>query len=329
VTRRAWMLLRLALSVALVTASLSACTEPAPPVTPQPKLKMAITIDDVPLHHSLPPDETRLSIAQKVIAALQGSGVPAIGFVNGGFATNQDTRDALDLWASTFPIANHTWTHDNIDKMSVRTYEKRIAQGEPVLQKLSKDGDWRWFRYPFLAEGTDPARRAAVRTFLHDRGYRIAAVTVDSTDYAYNEQYALCVAHTDTDAIAAMEDDLLEAVRANTLASQQMSEALYGRQVPVVALLHLGGLDARVLPRILEMFRVMGYEFVPLAEAQADPAYAADNDPSLPARPQNFELQMQAKGLSRPPTRAPKVDLDTICREDKPRAGSASPSPRP
>src|SRR5258707_7859492 len=50
---------------------------------PGAALRIAITFDDLPAHGPLPPGETRLEVASKIIAALHNAHVPPIyGFVN-------------------------------------------------------------------------------------------------------------------------------------------------------------------------------------------------------------------------------------------------------
>src|SRR6185437_11393208 len=75
--RRAAALLSLALAAALPAAA------PARERSPE----IAITFDDLPVHGPLPAGETRLGIANKIIAALKAAGLKrAYGFANGGFA---------------------------------------------------------------------------------------------------------------------------------------------------------------------------------------------------------------------------------------------------
>jgi hypothetical protein len=50
--------------------------------------------------------------------------------------------------------------------------------------------------------------------------------------------------------------------------------------------MHVGALSARLMPRLIELYRSMGAQFISLPEAQADPAYAEDNNLRLPARSQ-------------------------------------------
>ena len=54
---------------------------------------------------------------------------------------------------------------------------------------------------------------------------------------------------------------------------QQVSQTLYHREIPYVLLLHIGAFDAKMLPRLLQLFRDRGFKFVTLEEAERDPVY--------------------------------------------------------
>ena len=303
-------------AMAMILILLCSCsTQSGRDNPPPPPGVMAVTVDDIPRHGTLPPGMTRLEVHRQMIAALQAEGVSAYGFVNGGPA--QQTPDnvaALELWAAAMPVGNHTWSHANLDEVTTKAYEQEIARNEPVLARLSPDRDWRWFRFPYLAEGTDPGKRAKIRKYLAERGYRIAAVTTDFSDYAYNDPYARCVAKGDDAAIVALENEYLEAAHDDALASQEMAKALYGTDIPQVLLTHVGAFDARMFPRLLKQYREMGFRFVTLEEAQNHPYYAEDNDPSLPGGRTSLESRMYGKDLKPPPKRTPKLDLEAVCK---------------
>ena len=92
-----------------------------PPAAADPQ--MAITFDDLPAHGALPPGETRVAVASKIIAALRDAQVPPIyGFVN-GLPIEQQPADAvvLQAWrAAGFPLGNHTWSHMNRTSIPLR-----------------------------------------------------------------------------------------------------------------------------------------------------------------------------------------------------------------
>jgi peptidoglycan/xylan/chitin deacetylase (PgdA/CDA1 family) len=284
--------------------------EAAAPSGGQPVI--AVTVDDIPEHSGMAPGETRLDLSRRLVAALKAEGVPAHGFVNGSPAqVNPDAMAALEYWADAFPVGNHTWTHANLNELSAEAYGEEIARNEPLLEKISR-GDWHWFRYPFLVEGDDPAKRIAIRQYLASRGYRIAGVTMDFDDWKYNDAYARCAAKGDQAAIAKLEEDWLDAVRYNAEVSRTVAKAAYGGDIPYVLVAHIGSFDVRMFPRTLALYREMGFRFVSLEEAQNHPAYAGDNDPAAAPGP-NFYTMRQVNGLPLPAERVPKIDLAGLC----------------
>jgi len=157
-----------------------------------------------------------------------------------------------------------------------------VKKNEGPLAMAAGRSDWHWFRYPFLAEGRDPAARDAVRARLAADGYRIAGVTMSFDDFAWNPVYAACAAKGDKAAIARLETGMLADARAAALDARSRAQAQVGHDIPYVLLMHVGALDARLLPRILAQYRAMGFRFTTLAQAEADPFYAAALGPRRP-----------------------------------------------
>ncbi|HEX4736493.1 MAG TPA: polysaccharide deacetylase family protein [Allosphingosinicella sp.] len=284
---------------------------------PEPPRQIAFTFDDLPVHGPLPAGETRLGVAKELIAALKAAGLKGVyGFVNGGFAEAAPGSEAVfPAWREAgFPLGNHTWSHPNLNDLSVQDEEAQIARDEPLLQQIAGGADWHWFRYPFLQEGTDPAKREEVRRFLASHGYHIAQVTMDFADYAFNEPYARCMAKGDQAAVAKLEQAYLDSARENARGFRTLSKALYGRDIPYVLLMHIGAFDAHMLPRLLALYRELGFRFVTLPEAERDPAYASDVDPSLPPEPVGLVAKARAKGIPIPPLYTQLPLLDEMCR---------------
>ena len=277
---------------------------------------IAITVDDLPAHSALPNDTTRVEIAQKTIKAFKDAGVGEVyGFVNGNQTIPEPaSAPVLDLWrAAGLPLGNHAWTHPNLNQVSTADYLADIDHTEALISPMMKGADFHWFRYPFLAEGDDPAKRMEVRKALVARGYRIAQVTMSFGDYMWNEPYARCVAAGDEAAIARLEKTYLRAAAETAEATRKDARALYGRDIPYVLLMHLGALDARMLPRLLAQYRAEGFGFTTLAKAESDPVFAADVNPALPPAPPKWQ-QMQAKGLQPTQTENFSKMLDSLCR---------------
>ena len=302
------------MSARAVFALLALIAAPAAAREAQPVI--AITVDDLPAHSELPPDTTRVEIAQQTIKAFREAGVGEVyGFVNGDQTIDEPaSAPVLDLWrAAGLPLGNHAWTHPNLNQVSTADYLADIAHTETLIAPLMKGADFHWFRYPFLAEGDDPAKRMEVRRALAARGYRIAQVTMSFGDYMWNEPYARCVAAGDQAAIAKLEETYLRAAAETAEATRKDARALYGHDIPYVLLMHLGALDARMMPRLLAQYRAEGFGFTTLAKAEADPVFAADVNPALPPAPPEWQ-QMQAKGLQPTQTENFSKILDSLCR---------------
>jgi peptidoglycan/xylan/chitin deacetylase (PgdA/CDA1 family) len=288
----------------------------APAAAREAKPMIAITFDDLPVHSALPPDTTRVEIARKTIKAFKQARVGEVyGFVNGNqIASEPASAPVLDMWrAAGLPLGNHGWQHLNLNQAKVADYLADIDRTDAFIAPKMRGHDWHWFRYPFLAEGDDPAKRLEVRKALAARGYRIAQVTIGFGDYMWNEPYARCVAAGDKAAIATLEATYLRAAAENAAATRKDTRSLYGRDIPYVLLMHIGAMDARMLPRLLAQYRAEGFQFTTLAKAEADPVYAADVNPNLPPAAPRWQ-QMQAKGLTPTPTENLSKMLESLCR---------------
>jgi lysophospholipase L1-like esterase len=268
---------------------------------------IALTFDDMPAHGPLPPGVTRLDVADAIIAALGQVKAPAFGFVNGGFEPeNPQSPIVLAHWrAAGLPLGNHTFTHLNLDENSAEAFLAQVDRNESVIAPLMQGQDWHWFRYPYLAEGDTPAKRDAVRLGLAKRGYRIAAVTQDFADYEWNTVYAGCAARGDAARLVALEESYLAAARDAAIGERDLSRRLLHRDLPQVLLMHLGAFDARVIRRLLDQYRALGFRFVSLAEAERDPFYRAATDPRLPGPSPSLDDKAINAGIPVPTVTAP------------------------
>jgi peptidoglycan/xylan/chitin deacetylase (PgdA/CDA1 family) len=261
--------------------------------------KVALTFDDLPVHSELPPGTARLDVAKSILGALAAAKAPpTYGFINAKTADSPETKEFLKLWrAAGHPLANHTFSHMDLDTNALDAYRADILANEPVLQDLMGKEDWHWFRYPYLREGNALDKRVAVRSFLEEKGYRIAQVTLDFSDWAYNDPYARCAAKGDQKGIEWLEGSYLRAAKESLVLGPQMAVRLFGRDIKHVMLLHVGAFQIRMLPRLLDLLKESGFDLVTLDEAQADSAY--DADPGLPFEggATLFDQMATAKGL--------------------------------
>jgi peptidoglycan/xylan/chitin deacetylase (PgdA/CDA1 family) len=300
-------------------AILAGCA--APQVSGAPEI--AITIDDLPVHAPYPPGNTANEVNVEMIAALTAAHVPATGVINGiGVEQHPETMRALEQWhAAGLVVGNHTWSHRHLSEMTPAEFEAELTRNEPILQRIGGGTDWRWFRYPFLEEGENAAKRIAGRQVLAKHGYRVAAVTMGFSDWAYTGAYARCMSAHDQAAVAELERMYLDSARENIAVARETAHKLYGRDIPYVLLMHVSAMSARMMPRLIQLYRDAGFRFVSLPKAESDPAYRAYTDLTLPPPQSPWELAA-AKGVKLTQATDYSAKLNAIC----PQEGTA-PSP--
>lgn len=244
-----------------------------------PRRQIALTFDDLPVHAALPPGMTRLGVVRGLLSALEGRKAPAAyGFVNGrAVGDNPEHAEVLRVWrAAGHPLANHTYSHMDLHASALDVFQQDVIENEGTLRRFAGEDGWRVFRFPYLHEGDTPERRQAVASFLASRGYRLAQVTVNFDDWAFNDPYARCAAKQDTKAIGWIQDAWMSRAARALAVSAKRADRIFGRPIPHVLLLHAGALQPAMLPKLLDLIAAEGYELVTLEQAQADPAYAAD-----------------------------------------------------
>jgi peptidoglycan/xylan/chitin deacetylase (PgdA/CDA1 family) len=286
--------------------------------TPLFSQQVALTFDDLPAHGPLPPGVTRVDIANSIIKTLNDAHVPEpYGFINAQKLEKiPEDIQVLKLWrAAGFPLGNHTFTHMSLTDNTADAFEQDIAANEPILRSLMPHADWHWFRYPFLWEGDTLEKRHAVRSYLRAHDYKIAQVTLDFGDYAFNAPYARCMEKKDTASVDHLKALYLAAATENIALYQKMAVLIFGHDIKHIMLLHIGAFETVMLPHLIDMLKKQNFTFITLPDAASDPAYK--NDPDLPLKWGGIfiEQMRQVRHLEYPPhTDQPPKELETICQ---------------
>jgi peptidoglycan/xylan/chitin deacetylase (PgdA/CDA1 family) len=281
-----------------------------------PRSKVALTFDDLPAHGAMAPGRTRSQMTKEIVAALRAGKATAFGFINAKTADSADHEDVLRVWREAgLPLGNHAFSHMDLHQNTAEAFLQDVAANEPVLERLMGKEDWRWFRFPYLNAGETPEKRRAVEAGLAQKGYRVAEVTIDFADWAYHDTYARCRAKGDTQAVAWLKKTYLEEAARSIDAARAESRALYGREIAHVMLLHLGDLNAVMTKPLLGLLRSRSFDVVPLAEAQADAAYAARPAVAVPHGATLFGQVRAERGLPDAPE-GPSVrpKIAELCR---------------
>jgi peptidoglycan/xylan/chitin deacetylase (PgdA/CDA1 family) len=335
----ALLLLTLSCAAPRTEAKAAGAIEARAPVAPDGSIGIALTFDDLPSHGPEPVGEDSAETHRRILAALRKHGVPpVVGFVNGApLEKRPELRAVLQDWlAAGQRLGNHTWSHPSAAEVKPEAFLAEIERVEPLLRSLvpGDEAGWRWFRYPYLEQGGTLEARDAIRSWLQSHRYRIAEVTVDSYDWAWNEPYGRCRAAGNDAAIAELERSYLQQVDVDFAFFDSLAWRLWGRQIRHVFLLHVGAFDARMLDRSLSALERRGARWITLEEALADPVYAESGRvaPSRGNSVQEDAVEARHIGLVPWPNR-PEKELAGLCaasstgapRSVQPLSGSAIP----
>jgi peptidoglycan-N-acetylglucosamine deacetylase len=306
------------------------------------KTKMAVTFDDLPVHGDLPPKLTHLAVGKFIIATLTAEKIPGVyGFVNASrIQEEKGSEEVLHLWQKAgFPLGNHTYSHEDLNDLSIEAFKKEIESNERFLTSLELPGgqfakkpankseekpekkpwNYLFLRYPYLHEGETLKKRDAIRIFLKEKNYQIAQVTDDFSDWAWNTPYARCKAKGDERGVARLKRMYLTEAERQFERDGKIEQAAFGRPIARILLLHVGPFDAEMLPELIRQYRKKGVEFIGLEEAIQDSAFK--EDPALALKDGDlFENQIlkahgktiKSLGLDEDDG-VPLKELDTIC----------------
>jgi peptidoglycan/xylan/chitin deacetylase (PgdA/CDA1 family) len=250
---------------------------------------VAVTFDDLP---GPPGSLVSNDVAglgentRKLLATFAALRVPVVGFVNEGklivegeTPADLEARTAvLKTWVDAgHELGNHTYSHLSLNRTPLAEFEADVTRGEPVTRRLlqGRGMKLRYFRHPFLQVGLALDKRRAFESFLKERGYTIAPVTIDNDDYVYAAIYAAALRRGDEDAAAKIGADYERYMETVVSFVEEVSRGLTGRQIPQVLLVHASTLNADHFGAVARSMRERGYRFVTLDEALRDPAYAS------------------------------------------------------
>src|SRR5205823_12247646 len=124
---------------------------------------------------------------------LRVHGAQACAFVNEVRLQVQGETDArvavLKRWAdSGVVLGNHTYSHADLNALTVDQYEDEIIRGEVVTRRLMEPFNPYplYFRHPFTHTGDTAEKKQAVEGFLAASGYKVAPFTIENSDYIFN-----------------------------------------------------------------------------------------------------------------------------------------------
>lgn len=212
------------------------------------------------------------AMTTKLLRPFREQHIPVTGFVNTGRTKldSQQLQELLNVWLDAgAELGNHSYSHLDINNVPLDVYTADIVRGEAAIrQALTPHArKLEFYRHPYLHTGPTPEIKEGLQKFLDQRGYRVAPVTLDNSDYAF------AVAYLQPELQARVRREYVPYMESTVEFFEQRSVELFGREIPQILLIHANEMNADLMPELLSMFRSRGYRFVTLTAALADPAY--------------------------------------------------------
>lgn len=235
--------------------------------------EIAITIDDLPyLMPSRSDAQEGHAIVHSVVQALAKYDITAMGFVIGK-QVNRSSESAVQTFVDAgHEVANHSWSHADYNNMSVRSFRREVRRTDKVLQTWL--GPEKYFRFPYLHEGTSADSKLAARVVLEDFGYVNVPVTIDNDEWRFNQAYVQALELGDQDGAAQIARDYLQHMKDQTLHFQSLAQSELGRDVKHILLLHMNQINADHLETLLDWYAAEGWGFISVKDALTDPLFA-------------------------------------------------------
>ena len=246
---------------------------------------VAITVDDLPYvshtHTALTSADVKRAreVNRKLLSAFKEHRVPVTGFVNDGrmqgLGTNAGVQILRQWIAQGLDLGNHTYSHPDINELSVAQIEDEILRGETTVVALMKGAGKRleFFRFPMNHTGDTKPKHDAIAAFLAQRGYKLATCTIENADYLFNDAYVRILAQNDKKTAKKLRLEYLAYTSSEIDYFASLNREVLGYEPPEVMLLHDNRLNGDLINSLLDLFIQKNYRFVSLSAAESDAAY--------------------------------------------------------
>ena len=242
-----------------------------------PDRKIALTFDDLP---GLGPSGywRPREISRTILRTLADHQIQAAGFVVGE-KIDDDLSNfvVVEDWASQgHLLGNQTHADVDLNELAADEFLEHLSDGQNYLRRLSRafDFDYRYLRFPFLHQGNTEKNKNRVAKALYNADYKIAHVTVKTSDYRFNQFYV--ESEGDPEKIAQLKRLYLEHILQALDYAESQSESVFGRNINHILWLRCGLATAQFLEDLIVQLSDRGYQFISLPEALADPAFQTE-----------------------------------------------------
>ena len=244
--------------------------------------QVCFSIDDLPVvSYGMNDTGFQKGVTDKLLASFQRNHIPAVGFVIASKLYNGALRNPfqvslIERWIDGgFDIGNHTYSHPDYNSVSLMEYTDDLLKGEAVTKEIleRKSRHLKYFRHPYLHVGSTKLKADSLSNFLEQHGSAVAPVTIDTDDYLFAVAYKRARMKKDTALFQRIGQDYLVYMAKKILYYEYQSQALFGRNIRQIILVHASWLTAEYMDSLASLYRSHGYTFISMEKALEDTIY--------------------------------------------------------
>jgi peptidoglycan-N-acetylglucosamine deacetylase len=289
-------------------------SEPSSCLLAQDK-KLALTFDDLPGLGPFGFWRPR-EISNTILRTLDKHQITAAGFVVEE-KVDDDLNNYVVLldWAERgHLLGNQTYSDVDLNQLQASDFLEHVVDGQKYLLRLARTHsfNFRYLRYPFLHQGDSKQKKQRVSEALYNGGYKIAHVTIKTSDYRFNPIYL--DKEQNRQQIARLKSIYLEHMTEALQYAEKQSREVFERNISHIMWLHCGVATAHFLEDLIEMLHTRGYQFISLPEALSDPAFQVEEEYVGPAGLSFIDRVAASRGIPHDPEQGELSSTDIEAR---------------
>lgn len=234
---------------------------------------------------------------QQILDGLKNAGIHAMVFPALVRIGGEAGLGLIREWGEEgHAIGNHTSTHRSLAsaEVSLDDFIGAITEADAVLNTLP---NWvPMLRFPYLKEGDTAEKRDGVRQWMASNNYKAAPVSIDASDWYYNQVYGAWLQEGDVEKAKQVQAAYIEHLLNRAQYYEGLALQTIGRSPAHVLLLHTSQINADTITEVIQAFEQRGWEFVSPLKAFEDPLYVVPMD-TLPAGESIVWANAKAKGM--------------------------------
>lgn len=213
-------------------------------------------------------------INDDILKTLKQNKITAIVYPSISKIGGEPGRDIIAKWGQEGQhIGNHSNLHMNFNKpdVTLANYLKDVQEGHDFFKNLK--GFVPRYRFPFLKEGNTEEKRDGMRKWLKVHNYRSGAVSIDASDWYYNQLYLKYQENHDTQSLGKLKKAYITHLLGRADYYDNLALKTIERSPNHVILLHVRAINAAWLPDIIQAFKQQKWQFIDSEKAYTDPIY--------------------------------------------------------